>query len=214
MLLSYAEEIKKRVRGFFKQGRKSSNKKYGEINRVGEDRAEKRANDSLCSLMHMSSLPPAKDYYEYAKNIIKMEAGHQSGNCTHMTSLSVYYLIEDKKIEPNLIYIATLKHPGDHAFCLVSKEKIGKQVEFSSVLDFSKSELAPSCIIIDPWLNVACRANDYVNEVHQKLDKWTADGKRILWSRSKEGFQDWYVPNGEYREALVNAPLELTAYQS
>ena len=214
MLLSYAEEINKRVRDFFKKGYKSSNKRYDAINNVSKEREEKRKENYVSSLMCIYELKDDKNYYNLAQNVIKMKIDHRSGNCRHMAALSVYYLIADKLIKPDLIYIGRLKRPGDHAFCLVSTERMGEQVEFSSVSDLASSGSAPSWTIVDPWLNVACRANDYVTKVYQKLDKWTADGKRISWGGGKEGFPDWYVPNGEYREALVNAPLELTAYQS
>ena len=212
MLPPYAEKTKKRVRDFFKQGHKSSNKNYHNINKVGEEKAEKRRVNSVHSLVHIGKLPNEDNPYTFAENITKMPDHHHSGNCKHMTALAGYYLIKYELIDPDLIYIGQLGKPGDHIFCLVSTEYMDEQMEFPSVLDFANAELAPSWIIVDPWLNVACRANEYVTKVDEKLNKWTADGKRILWDGGKNDIPSWYVPSGEYREALVNAPLQLFMY--
>jgi len=141
--------------------------------------------------------------------LVKMKITDRSGNCGEMAGLSAYYVLKTEFIRRNLIYIGTVNDPGDHVFCLVSEAPLSKNSRaFESVTAFTKAPPAPAWMIIDPWLNVACSARNYLMDGGQKLDKWTAEGKRVAWHAGSMG-ATWYSPNGEYKTAFINAPLAL-----
>jgi len=39
--------------------------------------------------------------------------------------------------------------------------------------------------VCDPWANISCLARDYPDEFKNKMEKWTADGKRIFGLKNK-----------------------------
>ena len=85
---------------------------------------------------------------------------------------------------------------------------------FSFVLDFTRSKLDghDTRIIIDPWLNVTCAPEKYLEMGAAKLDKGTSEGKRIGWPWGSQGVA-WYPPNGEYMQVFINeAPVVLTPF--
>lgn len=216
MLTKDGEEIKKRVRDFFKKGFKSSNKLYdvaldGSVVLATLD-AKKRKRWDDCGESAKHRLKGAKSYEELAQMLIKVSILTRAGNCGEMAALSAYYTVKTKFIKQSLVYVGELSDPGDHAFCLVAPVKLDdKFKKFSSVSDFTKERAAKSWLIIDPWLNVVCNANDYLTKGGQKLDKWATDGKRVAWHAGTQG-PGWYVPNGEYKTEFGNAPVELMPF--
>ena len=202
MLLEDAENIKKQVRKFFDEGYKSPNKTYD--TRICTDlaKAKKRNYSAKEAAKSRHNREKHKDYYNLAEILEKMPPAHRAGNCWEMSVLSAYYILNDKHIDRDLIYITAVHIPADHMFCLVWDEKIETKREFKSVLDFTSSKLAQSSIIVDPWLNVACRACRYLEQVDQKLEKWAREGKRIAWAPHPQ-YAGWHVPNGPYKEALI-----------
>ena len=82
---------------------------------------------------------------------------------------------------------------------------------FASVSEFTKAKVAANWLIIDPWLNLVCKANDYLRLGGKKLDDWGACGKRISWHAGTQG-PGWYNPDGEYKVEFGNAPVQLVAF--
>ncbi len=203
-----ADTIKERVRDFFKKGHKSGNKIYDVQACLDQAKAIHRNQQAQLSRQHRPQNPTS--YYNLAEILVKMTVAHRSGNCGEMAALSAYYVLKSEFLKRELVYIGEVNPPGDHAFCLVSSVKITKSLNFPSVTAFTQSKSAPSWMIIDPWLNVACSADDYITEGNIKLNKWTGEGKRVAWNGS-QGWA-WYPPSGEYQQAFVNAPLVLRPF--
>lgn len=211
MLKSDGEKLKIRVRDFFKKGHKSGNKTYDTGVCKDLAKAKKRERESDESVKHRPPYPGSD--YDLAEELVKMPLADRSGNCGEMAALSAYYALKTEFINRNLIYIGAVDDPGDHAFCLVASADIkDSSLKFSTVTDFTKSAAAKSWLIIDPWLNVACTANDYLTEGAVKLNKWTAEGKRVAWAGRDGKSPNWYAPNGDYKDAMVNAPLDLIPF--
>ncbi|AMK78914.1 MULTISPECIES: hypothetical protein [Methylomonas] len=211
-----AAEIKDRVRSFFKKGHKSNNKLY-KVTHDGHAEVwpmtakhEKRWNE--CDNSDQHRLSGATSNYNIAEQLVKMNVGDRSGNCGEMAALSGYYALKIHFIKPELIYIGTVYKKGDHAFCLISEDTINsKHLNFSSVAEFTQLQAAKAWLIVDPWLNTVCRADQYLLESGNKLNEWTTDGKRVNWNSGSQG-PGWYVPNGEYKTEFGKAPIKLMPF--
>ena len=211
MTLEEAKDINLKVRNFFEIGHKSSNKSYDTtIPYIDLEKSRKR-NEEVEKSAHYR-MEKTGGFYEFAEDLAKMEVLHRSGNCLEMASLSAYYILRNKFVSRDFIYIGTVHTPADHSFCFVSEVNIIKEMLFLSVLDFTRTESALSSIIVDPWLNVACRAYNYCDEIPKKLGKWAREGKRIGWAPRPQ-YAGWYAPNGVYEEALImHGPVVLTPF--
>lgn len=216
MLVEEGERIKVLVREFFKKGHKSCNKLY-DVDLAGHavlrnmsEKGKTRRREANESAKHR--LERNIPHLELAENLVKMTIADRSGNCIEMAALSAYYALKINFIRRDLIYIGRLTDPGDHAFCLVSQGAIpSSALEYSKLSDCTGSKPAASWLIIDPWLNTVCYANDYLTKSSQKLEKWTAEGKRVYWGGVEQG-PGWYVPNGEYMTEFSKAPLTLEPF--
>ena len=209
MIAANAVKIKERVRDFFDKGYKSGKKIYDLSACLDLAKAKKRNKNAAKSVAHRPA--GATSYYNLAELVIKMPVTDRSGNCGEMAALSAYYALKTEFIKRERIFIGSVTNPGDHAFCLVSQAEITKTLTFASVTEFTKSKAAPSWMIIDPWLNVAGPASTYITEGGKKLDKWTAEGKRVAWHAGSKG-PNWYAPNGEYKTAFISAPVQLSPF--
>lgn len=138
-----------------------------------------------------------------------MDISNRSGNCGEMAALSAYYALKINFTRRDLLFVGCLGGKGDHAFCLVAQESIASSViKYASLAEFISLKAAKSWLMIDPWLNTACYANDYLTQSGNKLEKWAADGKRVSWHGGSQG-PGWYVPNGEYKTEFGKATLSM-----
>ncbi|MGE0425754.1 MAG: hypothetical protein AB7O88_26070 [Reyranellaceae bacterium] len=208
--------IKDRVREFFQKGYKSSNKLYAIATDGSVDlalwntiqlKAATRWNDALAS--RALRLGYAASYYDLAQALVRVPMEDRAGNCGEQAALAAWFLLKSEFLRRNRIYTVEITHPGDHALCLVSQAPIPEAGRtFASVGQFVRSSVARSYLVIDPWLNTCCSADQYLLMGGQKLDKWQADGKRVSWHAGSQG-PGWYPPGGEYKNAFALAPLEI-----
>lgn len=191
---------------------KSTNKKYEQDNFATEwksSRAEKH-NKRLVNAEKVFALSP-KEALSYEKLAIKLTSGlarGRAGNCVEMAAVAAFQAVK-KGIDENNVFIVKMNF--DHAFCLVTI--MGKQLQpmkVDSLVTFSSSRDAAGVFIIDPWLNLAVKAESYPKEVKLKLGKWTAHGKRILCSDGQKTI--WAVPNGDYMENLIGSGFEIISF--
>jgi hypothetical protein len=227
MLVETGQTIKTSVREFFAQGHKSTNKEYDldgpsvELRSPGweqkyQQRAEKRYTEGDLSAVHRLSFEGLKSYYELAEKLLKMPVSDRSGNCMEMAALSNYEAINDHNTGRFLCYLCFITAPGDHAFALISEHPImdRRAMGYASVLKFTQSPFARSWLVIDPWLNTVCTADSYLATGGQKLEEWTAKGKRIAWVHGSQG-AGFYPPggsNGEYKQKFAIAPLAIAPF--
>jgi hypothetical protein len=231
MNLAEAKKINDDVREFFKKGYKSDNKLY-DVNHDGSPipdgpmssknpsrvskRAEARAESSKKRLI------AAETYQKMAENLLNMPESNRSGNCTEMACLAAYYACDPRKsynVKRDCVFIVTLCGKGDHVFCLVcttddDKSKVTK-LQWPDFSYFSKTKSSPfklpGTLVIDPWLNVACYASNYLEEAGAKLEYWAGRGKKINWGAGPQG-PGWYPPNGEYKKAFEKADLSIEGF--
>jgi len=201
--------IKKQVRDFFARGYKSGNKTYEDLPIVPDEKFYKRDQDAAESRTHRLKNPGSD--FELAELLRKMPVNDRSGNCGEMAALSALYAWRFYNIRRDRLYIGSISKPGDHVFCLVAPVPVARSfLHFDSVGDFVASDAVALWAICDPWLNVACGANDYVTNGGQQLDKWQAAGKRVAWDDGN-GW-DWFPPGGEYKVKFGEAPVDLTQF--
>lgn len=216
--LIMGERIKKRVRDFFKVGHKSSNKAYA-LNVDGTvdmalwttiPKAMERVVHAELSAKYR--LGPAASYYDLAQLLVRAPLADRAGNCMEQAALAAWHVLRSEFLRRNRIYTVQITHPGDHMLCLISQAPIPDTARaFPSVQQFVGSRVAGSYLVIDPWLNTCCAANDYLRLGGQKLDKWQADGKRVCWHAGAQG-AGWYPPGGEYKATFAAAPLRITPF--
>jgi hypothetical protein len=106
----------------------------------------------------------------------------KAGNCGDYSTLALAYILA---YYPN--YVATrvqLRPPGDHEFVVVWREQLRRHLWGDAM------NLWPSGIwVCDPWAKLVCPAKEYYEKFTKKMDKWKADGKRILYKG------EWLPPN-------------------
>jgi hypothetical protein len=144
--------------------------------------------------------------YDIGKTIKNMPAG--SGNCVEMAALAGYEARETYNVAWKFLYSANVMPPGDHVFTVVTDTIVSKP--FASVREFTETSCVKKWLIIDPWLNVCCTANAYLELGSKKLNQWSAQGKRIRWTGSVG--DGWYEPGGEYDLAFAQSPLKFKGF--
>lgn len=217
--MNMGDRITQRVRQFFQKGHKSGNKLYAvKIN--GEDdqplwntiqlKAETR--DWHAGEARDLRLPWPGSNYALAQDLVRVPMDDRSGNCQEQAALAAWHLLKSEFLPRNRIHIVSITHPGDHVFCLVSGVPIPETARhFASVSQFVQARVAPSYLVIDPWLNTCCSADQYLLRGGQKLDKWQAAGKRVSWHAGSQG-PGWYPPGGEYKTTFGQAPLQIASF--
>jgi hypothetical protein len=227
MLLEDCSKIRDDVRDFFKLGNKSSNKRYFvkhngsrdlfAIRRLGKrgktkevERADRRERGRQRSKANRVKDHEWDSLAELVELLFAMPETDRSGNCQEMAAISAYMVYMGNHAKPDSIYYASITKPGDHAFCLVRQSWGSLPDAYSSVSEFTHAPSSRWWFVIDPWLNVVCRANEYLFYAHVMLEKWGIEGKRVAWMNGAQG-PGWYPPNGEYRTKFKEAPMNLLA---
>ncbi len=169
-----------------------------------------RWNDAIAS--QNLRLGPQPSNYALAQALVRVPIADRAGNCGEQAALAAWYVLKSEFVRRDRIYIATINNPGDHVFCVVSELPIpaGGQ-NYASVREFCGARVAASYLVIDPWLNTSCAADQYLVLGRQKLNKWQTDGKRVCWHAGCQG-PGWYPPAGEYANLFAFAPLTITAF--
>jgi hypothetical protein len=229
MILEECTKIMHDVRGVYADGRKSSNKRYY-VTRSGarddksidastdkEKAIERYGKRSENFVNETERMRPKRDLskslLDFGEEIhLAEEVAPPAGNCFEMTALSGYLAKTSYQTDPEYIYEASIARPADHSFCLVtdlrlSDQELEKYDELSKLVEDNR---AVNWFVIDPWLHVACKANDYLAKAKGQLQIWGGKGKRIKWN-GKQG-PGWYPPIGEYEEAFVGSSIALRRF--
>jgi hypothetical protein len=214
------KDLNGRVRGFFAEGHKSYNKNYFQAPSDLEEltyssltqqqiaRAERRLENYKLSYEHRV-LRDKRSNAEWAEALLKMPTDHRSGNCHQMAVVAAYWALNSYHVDRNHIFIAQLRGKGDHAFCLLSTR--ASSLQCASLRAFIQCPAARVSKLIDPWLNVVCRADQYEIYGWKQLGSWGRQGKRVSWLHGAQG-EGWYHPNGEYRDEFFKAPVQLEPF--
>jgi len=226
MQLMQSKHVMLRVREFFAKGHKTNNKFYHETI-DGHSNDEAKADDSKwdqyvkrhvqAQQSHAHMPVRSSSDLETAQNQLRLATEHRSGNCVEMAILAGYFAVTEYRANPDTIFLCAIKPPGDHFFCLVSPGPFAALKEIRSLAAFDKRRLSPRALpagsfAIDPWLNVACGAGDYMELAVEKLNKWGAAGKRIHWPYGKQG-SGVYPADGEYKDQFARAPIAIREFQ-
>ncbi|MGE0423279.1 MAG: hypothetical protein AB7O88_13500 [Reyranellaceae bacterium] len=225
MLLSEAEAIMRQVRAHFAAGAKSGNKAYAASADVSLDPKGHKL-DEVLSKLSPSASPIAKgadevdDHTRRNQNVVIamsqilklrndgekdtaiaygqriLDGGIRVGNCTEMACVAA--CLVSKKVGPEIdIAIVVTDGPGDHVFCVV-----GEASGWDSVRDVPEN--VASAIVIDPWANVCCTADEYERTFAAKMKVWLGQGKRIA-----AGGRDWLAPDKAYVDKIRYSSLDL-----
>ncbi|MFL0810105.1 MAG: hypothetical protein K6L76_06800 [Agarilytica sp.] len=218
MNIEQARQINEEVRDFFKPGWKSSNKAYvpasPEDYIADEDMAGLYGDIDNAKWIHREvarQMPiprlPIYEHYDGKGHDILHEKRNQRGNCTEMA----YVAFRKVKLlgEPREnVMIGTITGRGDHVFCYVSSGG-NPSLRSGGSRVTSVKQMRGEGIVIDPWMNIVCTAQNYELTARAKLRKWQQDGKRILVAK-KEGGQSigyWASPQGTYQTNFLNGTL-------
>ena len=111
MTLNEANEIKERVREYFKEGHKSSNKFYEEGACKDLAKEKRRNAEEKEAGKAQDNRKDPTDNYNLAEILAKTSPAHRAGNCWETSVLSAYYILNDRLVDRDLIYIATVSPP-------------------------------------------------------------------------------------------------------
>ena len=199
-----AEQVHAAVRSLFKNQYKSSNKAYLEIVEglplVGTKSSEGRAARERKRASGDPLFPEMRTGYLHAlQHGIKVFAqpdGARIGNCDDMACAAGYFA---RFLGIGVPWVARIGAPGDHAFCILGTASTPKFTRVRDVqFDYQGSW------VVDPWANTCCPLRDYPEAFSRKMDKWTADGKRI-WCFLTNA---WIAPSDEaYIKGFLTGPL-------
>jgi hypothetical protein len=124
-----------------------------------------------------------------------------AGNCGEMARSAARAVSNIPLPRQPTTYIAKLDSGGDHEFCILAVNP-KRLAPLSNLRQPKYSEW----VVIDPWLNVCCTADNYLAEAGRQLEKWAAVGKHILW-RGK-----FYRPTGSYKESFEMSGVQFTKF--
>jgi hypothetical protein len=141
-------------------------------------------------------------YSDAAAALAQIAEAKLAGNCSEM-AIYAAKLVNDLPEAKGLTYLGWLKS-GDHVFCIVLKK--APYGLLPTVNEFSSQDGFSEWVVVDPWLNVCCAANDYPSKVEAQLQNWDSRGKRILW---KEKF---YKPTGAYKQSFLTSQVQFKKY--
>jgi hypothetical protein len=197
------------TRIFYKSGLKSGNKIYQPSgpNSRGVQKWRKRYENHLIANENM----PSSRAMVRALDLSMTETGNyliehevKWGNCTEMAFvLAARLRLCD--CGSSTIYFAAIKHPGDHAFIIVSLDGTPPPSK-ARVLDF-RNWNGRGFQAVDPWMNICCPINEYPSLGVNKLRKWSSVDKKVLYGNK------WTNPlNLNYVCSFMTGPVEFTEF--
>jgi hypothetical protein len=169
-----AQRVLQLVRNLYKGQFKSSNKMYVDVStpkklyrNLNAQAADQYLNQHR-DQRAQKGLQSPRAYGEYL-----VDAPSKAGNCIEMSALACYYasLISDSVT----IYEA---HAGLHSFAILIDENADFDDDANTVSKMREARMQ-GVFIVDPWMNIACTANDYLERSFQKLMQWQTQGKTI-----------------------------------
>lgn len=219
------DSILNEVRAFYAAGKKSGNKVYTSANFVSDadwaahsrqwsvrimagNLFRNRNKNQAISDAHRPAWPAGMTRLAWAQGIYNggARAEFTSGNCAEMASVAAMLAFQPQYgYQRAWSRVATVGAPGDHAFCILSMT-VPRWARPSAMIGAAG---ASGAYVIDPWMNIACSAEEYWGLVLLKVQKWAREGKRIWW-HGPQG-RGWYIPTGPYALAFANAPITYEA---
>lgn len=200
-----ALRIHREIRAYFKGQFKSGNKGYP-LTRGGADlepgsktpaarlaRERKRAAGQGLLMELQGSYT---DILEQGVRVLNQSSRGRVGNCTEMAYAAAYLA---RCYGTGVPWIGCIGKPGDHVFCILGT---ATAPNFTRVQDMFLDYRG--AWVIDPWANTCCLLRDYAQQFIQRMNKWTAEGKRI-WDYDKES---WVTPSSPaYLNGFLSGPL-------
>jgi hypothetical protein len=191
----------------------------------------KKDSDNLYATVKATDANAAKDFADTRKNLEIFEEGRRilqtnaspvdpwnakAGNCGELAKLARLRLEQD-----HLPFIceASLSglvdgHRGDHVFTIFGLRLPKHHSRFSDDNLFLKKEDRAhlrSAWIIDPWVNLCCRIDQYPSRFWAKMQSWSGNGKQISVGGS------WIDPhpmsNSWYARSIFELDWKITEYR-
>lgn len=171
-----ASAIFKEVRQAYSNGLKSSNKMYSIGINKDNNINGKNKNDVQRVIAAAGVVETIQDQNDNrGLNPVRPVGGNklviEAANCTELASAAAK-LATDKGMHAEVWAFSE----ADHAFAVIGKPPSDTSIDFAGWKDVW---------IVDPWMNIACKAPEYTKKATEKMYKWHADGKVIM--RSNDG---------------------------
>jgi hypothetical protein len=165
-------EVLDEVRKLYKYGYKSSDKLY-----MLSDRQKRRRK-----LLEKASRREATAFVAnqlITAGVSGLRSG-MAGNASEM-SIQAARLVSKRGSTAQL---GRVRWPGDHTFCVADYRPVAEHMSHND----TPKRLADMCFeswegawVIDAWMNVSCRFQDYPARAATKLAIWSNQGKRIFF---------------------------------
>jgi hypothetical protein len=167
-----ADQVSARVRAYFKDGNKSSNKQRFAI--APDDlRAEV---DALRRWLAELSLSPM----QWCRRPLTEVLAQKTGNCTEMTYMAAH-LARGMGVRAEVWGFKERNNLFSHVFCVIGELKgcetqTSFGVSITSKADFSDCK---DVWIADPWAGICCTGAEYDAAFNAKMRRWAAQNKQI-----------------------------------
>ncbi len=108
---------------------------------------------------------------DYGRQVMK----GQAGNCLEQCAAVCLYLAGRR--ENPVFHVVRLQPPADHVFVVIGQAPAG---DGSFPDDFA--QWSAQAVIVDPWVSICCKAQDYPFVWKLKLDVMGASGEEVAGS--------------------------------
>jgi hypothetical protein len=221
--LTEASSINLQVRTVFKVGLKGSNKLYANpdpnvdfdsldlptmttiVDSSDNDQWKLRYRNAFAASKKVGECISSGAYSTAGVALHKIQQDtpkELAGNCAEMAIYAAMLASRNSGAQ-GAIYVARMKAPGDHIFCVIAKQPKPPQKPLTNLFSLDRYK---DWIVIDPWLNICCFGPNYLNALNAQLQRWAGKGKRILWKEA------WHNPLGSYKDALSNSEVSFKIY--
>jgi hypothetical protein len=150
---------------------------------------------------YLSRMPRPEKIYPLGLGRKLVQANQPCGDGHEMACCAIYLAFTKFKADERFLFYATSRlGPQEHNFCMYA--------ERDELPDHDWRELASDCddaIIIDPWLNLSCKASQYGAKSRDILDQW--ERSNILLRAENGGEKGWIKPTRFY-EALQESEVD------
>ncbi|MES2771456.1 MAG: hypothetical protein V4623_05670 [Pseudomonadota bacterium] len=152
--------------------------------------------EASSAVVHLKTLSPQQgctmqEVVAYGRKVMQYKAG----NCMEQCAAACLYLSGSH--EKPVFRLVQLQPPGDHIFLVLDQLP-----EKNGFFPDNFADWNNQAIIIDPWVSICCKANDYLMWWSMRLDVMATAGEELATSKGwkKANSLEWKNAPSTYRK--------------
>ncbi|MEO0991890.1 MAG: hypothetical protein AAFX00_13210 [Pseudomonadota bacterium] len=156
--------------------------------------------DANMKVHHLKTMAPAQgasmaDVVDYGRQVAKAGAG----NCLEQCAAAALYLTGQAAAPA--FSLVMLEPPADHVFIAIGQADVG------GAYPDSFAAWDPNAVIVDPWVGICCKAQNYPDLWKMKLGVMGAVGQELSdaggWKKADDAH--WTTAPNAHRKIKFNA---------